>query len=414
MRGNLHPYKRHDVCDVYFKNRMAENTGNLLFLNSMVNALSVDGAVIDMNYSLPLKKTDLINAEYQKVVLPYANAFKESFAEKMKRGAEFVRKLKIPCIVPCIGIQDPGYWNNSAFAKTAKAFIGAVLNHSATIGVRGEVTADCLKRIGFDSSKIDVIGCPSMFMYGKDLPQIVKRPWDRVTRLAFNITAGLPDLPIRAQICDFMAREIKKYRHPTYIAQVRAEMGMLLFGDCRHYSGQKFLRLDIFGDYITGNHMKLFIDHLSWSDYFRNHIDVNFGPRIHGAVAGLLGGVPSLVLAHDLRTKELCDYHEIPYAEASSLTPKTTLADIYDTADYTNYLKNHPKRLNAFHAFLRKNEIESIFDHGNESGNNGSVVAYGSIDPVFNLSRSELIERLQKCHFVATDLASKNKTAGKE
>jgi polysaccharide pyruvyl transferase WcaK-like protein len=46
-----------------------------------------------------------------------------------------------------------------------------------------------------------------------------------------------------------------------------------------------------------------------------------FGTRIHGNVAGVLAGTPSVVLANDSRTVELSEYHGIPYRLYSELPP---------------------------------------------------------------------------------------------
>ena len=55
---------------------------------------------------------------------------------------------------------------NADVANATKKFVRAVLNTTASIGVRGEFTFNYLRSLGFSSKEVDVIGCLSMFLYG--------------------------------------------------------------------------------------------------------------------------------------------------------------------------------------------------------------------------------------------------------
>ena len=59
-----------------------------------------------------------------------------------------------------------------------KAFVRAVLDHGPSIGVRGELTAEYLRSLGFRD--VEVVGCPSMFAWGPDLR--VERKVPELTR----------------------------------------------------------------------------------------------------------------------------------------------------------------------------------------------------------------------------------------
>ena len=58
--------------------------------------------------------------------------------------------------------------------ETVQRFVRAVLDHSATIGVRGEFTREYLATLGFGDEHVDVVGCTSLYRDGADL-QITKR-----------------------------------------------------------------------------------------------------------------------------------------------------------------------------------------------------------------------------------------------
>ena len=57
-------------------------------------------------------------------------------------------------------------------AGVVRDFVAAVLDRGPSIGVRGELTADFLRRLG--SRDVEVIGCPSMFFHGPRL-DVAKR-----------------------------------------------------------------------------------------------------------------------------------------------------------------------------------------------------------------------------------------------
>ena len=69
---------------------------------------------------------------------------------------------------------------------------------------------------------------------------------------------------------------------------------------------------------IRQNRVRFFLDPKTWFAHLANY-DFSFGTRIHGNIAALLAGTPALLLAHDSRTLELADYHEIPYREIGAL-----------------------------------------------------------------------------------------------
>ena len=102
---------------------------------------------------------------------------------------------------------------------SVRAFVGAVLDRSPSIGVRGELTYDYLRGLGFRD--VEVIGCPSMFFHG-DRMAIEKRTptLDTDAALAINVTpyvkrmakivtshhARYPNL--RYQICGVVLRPL--------------------------------------------------------------------------------------------------------------------------------------------------------------------------------------------------------------
>mgnify|MGYP002625442253 CR=1 FL=1 len=103
-----------------------------------------------------------------------ANAFRTTFIDELKKITELVLKLKIPTIVIGVGLKGGkiGIERLSFdFDEAVKKFCNAVLNKSQLIGIRGEFTAEYMKALGYkENVDFQVIGCPSMYFYGEDLP----------------------------------------------------------------------------------------------------------------------------------------------------------------------------------------------------------------------------------------------------
>ena len=65
-------------------------------------------------------------------------------------------------------------------------------------------------------------------------------------------------------------------------------------------------------------HMHAFFDATSWLSFTRRY-DCVIGTRIHGVMAALNVGVPALCIAHDSRTRELCDTMAVPFVPVDSI-----------------------------------------------------------------------------------------------
>lgn len=85
------------------------------------------------------------------------------------------------------------------------------------------------------------------------------------------------------------------------------------------------------------------------------------GTRIHGSVAGILSGTPTLLVAHDSRTRELADYHQIPYVPLDKISENTRAEDLYQYADYSKFHAGLAETFDRFTAFLGKNGLRNIY-----------------------------------------------------
>lgn len=173
MRASQSPFDNCTPLDSIVFDKIWSNVGNLLFPFSLIRNILSEDVTVDI-YSKPPypSDADYINENYDVLLIPLANAFRPSFINQLQMWTALIKKVTIPCVVAGVGAQcglDFSSQTKFEFDNDVKEFCSAVASKSACIGVRGELTYKYLERLGF-GSVTRIIGCPSMFMFGPDLP----------------------------------------------------------------------------------------------------------------------------------------------------------------------------------------------------------------------------------------------------
>lgn len=110
IRAGVAPWAEYNALDVITDKIIGNNTGNLLFANSITRLVATADSRVDFISDLTLVKKQItaqeINENYDRLILPMANAFREDFARKcLKHWTALIRQLTIPVTVTGIGIQ---------------------------------------------------------------------------------------------------------------------------------------------------------------------------------------------------------------------------------------------------------------------------------------------------------------------
>lgn len=366
MRCGKSPFEVVSYEDTLDRNILGTNSGNLIFAESTWRMLSTKGTTLTAHgYAARPQKAAEINATYDVLVLPFANAFRTSFLPHLRKFTALIEQLTIPVVVTGVGAQAPLDADSTALhgmRDDVRAFCRAILDRSASIGVRGAYTYDFLRSLGFSDEQVDVIGCPSMFYYGPVFPEIIKK--DCLTaqdRVSMNVSPYVP------RIADIFAHNAEAYPGLMYIPQNNESLDQILWdGTYLKKSGNVFP--------TTTNHpifaedrVRFFIDTKTWIDHLSDY-DFVFGTRIHGNVMGLLAGTPAFVMAHDSRTLELAEYFDIPHRSMQDIPSDILAQDLFAGADYRPMQAGHSKRFAIWVAFLEKNNLRHIYQSGEDQG----------------------------------------------
>lgn len=418
MRAAVSPLDYVDPRRLTEENTIGGNQGNLLFPFSLFRTLMTEEETridtIRTDRMLLPEELDRINETYDCFVIPLANAFRQDFVGELKRMTHFVSKLKIPCVVTGVGVQagiDADMNQTFPFDREAAEFVRNILNHSSRIGVRGEMTAAYLKHLGFrEEQDFTVIGCPSMYLFGRELPKPEVRELGRESAVSTNRKPPLPDIFHR-----FMDESMKKLPNHFFLPQNLADVELLYAGVPLSLSkhrkfpdGYPTLPSD---PLFLEDRVRAFVNVPSWLDFLKT-MQFSFGSRIHGNIAAVLAGTPAFIFACDARVRELAEYHKIPHMWIQNMREDTDIFSVYESTDFYTVQKGHEQRFHHYIDFLNENGLENVYD----GRNMGEILPFdkklGSIEqypPVHSLFTRPYQEQAEILAWYDTRLVQENR-----
>ena len=364
LRSPKDPFETASPETVLSNDLMSYNSGNLLFLEAAYRLLDTRETEITPDRQAAHKMgAAYINEHFDVYVVTLANAFRPSFEQSLQRLTDVIEGLTIPVVVLGVGLQANLPFDLETprpFDGTVKAFVKAVLDHSSSIGVRGEYTHDYVRWLGFRD--VEVIGCPSMFLHGRDLLVTKRTPTlERDARITMNITPRVREME------PLVRSHLERYPNLRYIAQDRPALQLMLWGEDPATAGQTSpMPIHVSHPFYRDRKALFFVDPWPWLEYMRG-VDFTFGTRIHGNIAALLGGSPAYVLAHDTRTLELARYFQIPHRAVTGLPPGTDAAELYAGSDYGPMMAGQAERFRIFLDYVERHGLHHIYEPGEDA-----------------------------------------------
>lgn len=404
MRGGMTPLDNLSPETVIENNSIGANSGNLLYAYGVYRTLMTEDTVIDMDYygverNYTDKDIQRINREYDAYVCPLADAFRDAFTNKLLKYANFFNKLTIPCYVIGVGLRAPYEVEIDTprpFDDAAREFTKAALRKSSIIGLRGEITGEYLKHLGF-REEIDYtpIGCPSVYALGRTLPQRQLNLTSE-SRIAFNLSSITPE-----NIMRFAFHEMERYPNHHLIEQNQDELRLLYYGT--PYNPNKnasvLLPRKISHSLLQEDRYHIFINVPTWIHFLQN-IDLSIGSKLHGNVAAVLSGAPALFMPLDSRMRELAAYHAFPSVPYMQVNEYDHIEDLIGKVDMESHLKQHAGNFDHYIDFLNRNCIDHIYkSDSNYAGpssldNKMKEISYCEIESILHCSNQEVLRRI--------------------
>jgi hypothetical protein len=117
-----------------------------------------------------------------------------------------------------------------------------------------------------------------------------------------------------------------------------------------------------------------------------------------------LSGTPALLLAHDSRTLELAEYHEIPHRTITSIEADADAVSLYAESDWDALNKAHPDRWDTFAAFLEEHRLTHVYGEGQTSSAFDDRLAATEFPPPVRTLMGFSPEELYEMRRTVTDL----------
>lgn len=365
FRAGFNPTITYNTKDILQKDSFGGNTGNVVYAAGTMNVLAKEDTVIDSTYYWPEwsngewseEKVERINSEYNAFIIPMADAFRPDFTHHLDEYTKLLKQLTIPCIVIGIGLRapyEPEVERKRPFDESVKAFVTEILNHSACLGLRGEITGRYLSRLGFmEGRDFQVIGCPSLFMHGTSIAY--RDISDSISKYCTNTNKNYAN----RISSDFLVKSCDQFSNSFLIQQRYIEAKDIILRPTRKSEDIYVFDQSTVARMKKQNRIKFFTSIPEWQ-LFLEDADLFVGNRFHGIAMAILSGTPSVMIPFDGRTRELTEFHHIPSIPEKDIKEGSTIIDCLETIDFTSFKKNHLAGVLNYKDFLEKNGIDSI------------------------------------------------------
>lgn len=343
--------------------RIEKNPGDMAYERAVMNALATDSGVEFLLTGYYYARSGFsprlaaeANETCKAFVCPLADAFNPDWIWFVRNLTDLVKRLDIPCVVPCVGARSEDANEDAELAGTVRSFVSAVLDKSTCIGVRGETTARFMEKLGFVRGRhFEVLGCPSLYTFGKKLDV---RPFAGFGSCAFTMNH-------RADPAgwSFIDRCAALFRESTYVSQNDTEFYHFMLSDGGWFRGKNILRDGFLSKYAAENRMRYFLNHGPWLDFLSGK-DLTIGHRIHGALLSVLAGTPAAVVPFESRTEELAIFHGVPLLRPIEGETDAELRRRIESLDFSQIDARQKENFPRYLAFFRRNGLTTVFDAG--------------------------------------------------
>jgi hypothetical protein len=294
------------------------------------------------------------------IVLVMANAIRLGFKDAPfpwhQIAYENISKSNLPTVVFGLGAQGPllGDVDYSIPQETLR-LLHLLQERSKKIAVRGAFTAEVLKRNGVKNA--EVVGCQSCFWnLNATFPFKLERPQSQHAKICFNYTSAV----VEAEIIELGVRNGYSLIGQSEFFEEHAQLGVPF--DEPTQLTEIFKRGHISKEaYISfcQTNFRQFTNVYDWMDFIKQ-FDFSFGTRFHGNMVALQSGIPALWIIHDSRTKELCEFFELPHITLQEALTGLSLPRLLDRVDYSNFLKVYPDRYARFKNYVENAGLKHV------------------------------------------------------
>jgi hypothetical protein len=318
----------------------AANFGASLISDSILRQFNAD-------YVEAIDNISDLRSKYDTCVLALATHLHPS--RDVSHYTKAVEKLQMKTIVLSIGISDytPSIEDSYDLHPSVRRLLEVASETSEWIGVRGHYSAGLLRRKGF--SNVLPIGCPTAYRGMRDDLKVQKKENFKNVVVPYHLSLA-KDCPEFVGKHTLLGQDFQD--EAVFTENLVDDSSLIDWLKTQFESSKSF---EYMRECVRTNGV-FRPSFEEWFAYIGQH-DFVVGPRLHGCLAGLIQGIPTVMTPRDLRGTEIAEFFEIPTCSYEDLRTRS-LADIYADADFSDFNDLYPKRYADYVAFLNANGLE--------------------------------------------------------
>jgi hypothetical protein len=313
------------------------------------------------------KEINFIREKYSKIIFIAANAIRvienQEYLDLQKIIASNLKRVNLQVVTMGLGAQQK-LGESSKKIKLANQtieLINVISDLSILMGVRGEFTSEVLKIYGIQNSI--PMGCPSIYYWTgqnfKYKDSLCVNSLNVESKVLINYTSFWREFPIFSLASAFPKSYIIGQKE--YFEELCFLKGSLLSDIPASYKKIfiKYENIKKLFEYFILERFKKFYSLEEWLGFASGSV-LSFGSRFHGNMVALNAGVPAVWFVHDMRTKELCDYHKLPHIQTGLNVLNLTIEQLLIKVDYSEFLKQYPINRERLRCYLYLSGVENM------------------------------------------------------
>lgn len=306
--------QRHYAENTFLAQSLADlghNTGNMIFAEGLFRSLK---HAVRSDYHF---EPEVVN-DCDVVVVAAANWLNDS--EDFGWIYTALEQLNLPVVIVGLGVQTTETGISPRICDGTMNLVRLASRTSGKIGVRGELSAQVLRSLGVEN--VQVVGCPSFLAAGSawavdDVILDESNVLIHGTRHLFEGADALNRYIYRQAFVKKMDILLQSELADMYFALQRLNNTEITKIASRTLTDCYGSDIDQISEYLKV-HGRVHFDYDGWLASNEQYSFV-VGTRLHGTIASLLSGIPSLLLCHDDRTREIAKVMPLPAVDLNKI-----------------------------------------------------------------------------------------------
>src|SRR5690606_19175695 len=286
--------------------------------------------------------------------------------------ADFIESTDLPCLVVGLGAQASFGGKDPKLTEGTKRFLSVVSERSKSISVRGEYTQDVLNRMGIKNTR--VTGCPSLLgLSGRTVPKVDMSKLEGLepsNTILQSTRHGFSDSVFNDDPIHVFNMSIYRYafqnQHPLLLQSEKPDIYLSMK---RNNNAEIYKKNMQFLERVYESPQRQIEEYLGKSGlifwdvekWIRGISEYNMliGTRIHGVISGILSGLPSVLLIHDERTKEMAEFFGLPNIDSQGFPrfDKCLIDRAAETINLDNFYRTWDDYYSRFIEYFSENEV---------------------------------------------------------